>query len=222
VPLLRLAGVSKAYREAGVETRVLEGATLDLHLGDTASLVGASGSGKSTLLGLIAGLTRPGAGTIAFDGRDMTAMDDAERAQLRAQRIGFVLQSGNLIPFLTAAENVELAMELAHRHRRSARTRDLLGELGLAHRADHLPRQMSGGEAQRVSVAMALANEPDLLLADEVTGELDSDSADQVMTVIFDAWRARGLAVLFVTHSRELAAMANRRLLLADGRVTQA
>jgi ABC-type lipoprotein export system ATPase subunit len=219
---VRLEGVSKAYRQAEVETRVLDGATLVLHRGDTASLVGASGSGKSTLLGLIAGLTRPGAGTIAFDGRDMTAMDDAERAHLRARRIGVVLQSGNLIPFLTAAENVELAMELAHRRRRSARTRDLLGEIGLAHRADHLPRQMSGGEAQRVSVAMALANEPDLLLADEVTGELDSVGADQVMTVILDAWRARGLAVLFVTHSRELAAMANRRLLLADGRVTPA
>ena len=120
-----------------------------------------------------------------------------------------MLQSGNLIPFLTAAENVELAMELGARTTGARRgPGSLLGELGLADRADHLPRRMSGGEAQRVSVAVALANEPDLLLADEVTGELDSASAEQVMTVIFDAWRARGLTVLFVTHSRELAARA--------------
>ncbi len=144
------------------------------------------------------------------------------RARLRAERIGFVLQSGNLIPFLTAGENVELAMQLrggqqGRRRDRPARTRALLAELGLAGRVDHLPRQLSGGEAQRVSVAMALANEPDLLLADEVTGELDSTTADQVMAVIFDAWRARGLTVLFVTHSRELAARADRQCRLVDG-----
>jgi putative ABC transport system ATP-binding protein len=204
---------------------VLQSATLELHRGETASLIGASGSGKSTLLGLIAGLMQPTSGTIAFDGRDLTAMDDAERAQLRGRRIGFVLQNGNLIPFLTAGENVELAMQFsgggpARRRDRPARARALLAELGLAGRADHLPRQLSGGEAQRVSVAMALANEPDLLLADEVTGELDSASADQVMTVIFDAWRARGLTVLFVTHSRELAARAQRQCQLLDGVVS--
>ena len=189
---------------------MLQSATLELHRGETASLIGASGSGKSTLLGLIAGLMQPTSGTIAFDGRDLTAMDDAERAQLRGRRIGFVLQNGNLIPFLTAGENVELAMQFsgggpARRRDRPARARALLAELGLAGRADHLPRQLSGGEAQRVSVAVALANEPDLLLADEVTGELDSASADQVMTVIFDVSRGAGLTVLFVTHSRELA-----------------
>jgi putative ABC transport system ATP-binding protein len=222
--------VTKAYRDGEVETPVLQAATLELHRGETASLIGASCSGKSTLLGLIAGLMQPTSGTIAFDGRDLTAMDDAERAQLRAQRIGFVLQNGNLIPFLTARENVELAMQFSggqfsagqptRRRDRPARARSLLAELGLDGRADHLPRQLSGGEAQRVSVAMALANEPDLLLADEVTGELDSASADQVMTVIFDAWRARGLTVLFVTHSRELAARAERQCQLVDGVVS--
>jgi putative ABC transport system ATP-binding protein len=219
---VRLSAVSKVYRDRDVETRVLESATLELARGDTASLAGASGSGKSTLLALIAGLTRPSSGTIAIDGQDVTTMDDAGRARLRAEKIGFVLQSGNLIPFLTGAENVELAMHLGRGRPRPARARELLGELGLAHRADHLPRQMSGGEAQRVSVAVALANKPELLLADEVTGELDSESADQVMTAIFEARRDRGLTVLFVTHSRELAARAGSRLRLVDGGVTAA
>ena len=130
-----------------------------------------------------------------------------------------MLQSGNLIPFLTAVENVELAIELAGGNRAGTRARELLSELGLAGRLDHLPRRMSGGEAQRVSVAMALANEPDLLLADEVTGELDSASAERVMAVILEAWEQRGLTVLFVTHSAELAARAQRRLHLDNGEV---
>ena len=130
-----------------------------------------------------------------------------------------VLQRDNLIPFLTASENVELAIGSPARGARVSEPRDLLGELGLARRIHHLPRALSGGEAQRVAVAVALANEPDLLLADEVTGELDCASAEQVMDVIFGAWRERGLSVLYVTHSDELAARAQRRLALADGEV---
>ena len=153
-------------------------------------------------------------------------MDDGERAALRARRIGIVLQRGNLVPFLSAAENVELAQRLAdgrgHGRRRGRRARDLLAELGVGDRADHRPHQLSGGEAQRVAVAVALANDPDLLLADEVTGELDSAHAEQVLGVIFDAWRERGLTVLFVTHSRELAARADHRLQLSDGVVRAA
>ena len=217
-------GVSKTYREPAVETHVLRHVDLALHRGEITSLVGASGTGKSTLLGLIAGLIRPESGTIAFDGQDLTTLDDGGRARLRAARIGVVLQSGNLIPFLTAKENVELAAELGDlgRRERAGRADRLLHELGLAGRGDHLPRQMSGGEAQRVSLAVALANEPDLLLADEVTGELDSTSAEQVMEVIDGAWRRRGLTVLFVTHSRELAARAHHRLRLVDGGVVPA
>jgi putative ABC transport system ATP-binding protein len=198
---------------------VLRGASLELARGETTSLTGVSGSGKSTLISLLAGLLLPDSGDVAFDGRRINDLDEAERARLRARRIGVVLQSGNLIPFLTAVENVELAIQLAGGDRAADRARGLLAELGLGHRLDHLPNRMSGGEAQRVSVAMALANEPDLLLADELTGELDSASAEQVMGVIFDACRERGLTVLFVTHSRELAARAERRLVLADGEV---
>jgi ABC-type lipoprotein export system ATPase subunit len=221
-PLVRVDMVSKAYRVGDVDTPVLEGVSFDLGRGQTTSLVGASGSGKSTLLGLLAGLLRPGEGTIAFEGQDIAAMDDSERAALRARRIGIVLQRGNLVPFLTAAENVELAVRLAggpERRRRGRRARSLLAELGVGDRADHRPHQLSGGETQRVAVALALANDPDLLLADEVTGELDSAHAEQVLDVIFEAWRERGLTVLFVTHSREQAARADHRLQLSDGLV---
>jgi len=225
--LVRVETVSKAYRVGDVDTPVLEGVTFDLHRGETTSLVGASGSGKSTLLGLLAGLLRPGGGTIAFEGHDLAAMDDRARAALRAHRIGIVLQRGNLVPFLTAAENVELSLRLAGGAHgpgggRGRRARGLLAELGVGDRADHRPHQLSGGEAQRVAVAVALANDPDLLLADEVTGELDSTHAEQVLGVIFEAWRERGLTVLFVTHSRELATQADRRLHLSDGAVRSA
>ena len=223
-PLVHVDTVSKAYRVGDVDTPVLEGVSFDLGRGETTSLVGASGSGKSTLLGLLAGLLRPGGGTIAFDGQDLAAMDDSERAALRARRIGIVLQRGNLVPFLTAAENVELALRLAdgRGHGRRVRAHGLLAELGVGDRANHRPQQLSGGDTQRVAVAVALANDPDLLLADEVTGELDSAHAEQVLGVIFDAWRERGLTVLFVTHSRELAARADHRLQLSDGVVQAA
>jgi len=220
VALVRVDEVSKTYREGPAVTRVLHGASLELARGETTSLVGASGSGKSTLLGLIAGLMVPESGRVVFDGQDITELDDTDRARLRAGRIGIMLQSDNLIPFLTAAENVELAVELGGGGRAGARARDVLSELGLADRLHHLPRRLSGGEAQRVSVAVALANDPDLLLADEVTGELDSANAEQVMEVISHASRDRGLTVLFVTHSRDLAARAAHRLRLENGCVS--
>jgi putative ABC transport system ATP-binding protein len=221
-PLVQVDGISKSYLEGGAETHVLRDVTFALESGATTSLVGASGSGKTTLLALVAGLMVPDAGSIRFDEQDVTTLDDRARARLRAQRIGIVLQNGNLIPFLTARENVELAVELAGGTPRRSGAADLLAELGLAKRINHLPRRLSGGEAQRVAVAVALANAPELLLADEVTGELDSESAEQVMHIIFEAWRARGLTVLFVTHNTDLAERAQHRLRLASGQVHRA
>ncbi len=215
--MVLLDGVSKTFREGETESDVLRAVGLELVRGETTSLVGRSGSGKTTLISVLAGLLLPDSGSVVFDGCDTTALGDRARARLRARRIGVVLQRGNLIPFLTASENVELAIGLAGGRRGRARSRALLSELGLGRRLHHRPGALSGGEAQRVAVAVALANEPDLLLADEATGELDSATAEQVMGVIFEAWRARGLTVLYVTHSDELAARAQRRLRLSDG-----
>ncbi len=212
-PLVRLDGISKRY----ADREVLRDVSIDLDRGEVTSLTGASGSGKSTLIAVLAGVSAPDEGRILFDGRELNAMDDAGRARLRADRIGIVLQSGNLIPFLTASENLELATRFAGGDH--DRTRGLLAELGVADRADHLPRRMSGGQAQRVAIAVALANEPDLLLADEVTGQLDSETAEQVMEVIVATGRRHGLTVLFVTHDDDLASRAQRRLVLEDGRV---
>ena len=216
---MRLEEVSKTYREGSVDRRVLRDVNLDIPRGEMTSLTGVSGSGKSTLISVLAGLLLPDSGRVFFDGNEITGLDDIARARLRALRVGVVLQSGNLIPFLTALQNVVLAMELGGRDRNGEQAERLLSELGLGHRLHHVPRRMSGGEAQRVSVAMALANHPDLLLADEVTGQLDSANAEQVMSVIVEAWRRRGLTVLFATHDRELAARAEHRLVLEGGEV---
>ena len=216
--LVRLDGVSKTY---GADRHVLRDVSIEFPRGQMTSLTGASGSGKSTLISLLAGLAVPDAGRVVFDGDDIAQLDDVARARVRARRVGIVLQSGNLIPFLTAAENVHLATAFAGRDGDGHRATDRLAELGLGDRGHHLPRRLSGGEAQRVAVAVALANDPELLLADEVTGQLDSANADQVMGTIFDAWRRRGLTVLFVTHNHELAGRAERRLILEGGKVRE-
>jgi putative ABC transport system ATP-binding protein len=214
-----LEAVSKSYGSGSSQLEVLDQVELDLREGETTSLVGRSGTGKSTLLSLIAGLMRPDKGHVYIGGQQMDKLDDNDRANLRADRIGFVLQSDNLIPFLTAVENVELAMGFASGRRPAARARELLSDLGLGHRIDHLPRQLSGGESQRVAVAVALANEPDLLLADEVVGQLDSNTASDVMDMIFTASRERNLTVLYVTHDEQLAGEAHRSLRLTDRKV---
>lgn len=221
-PLLAVRGVRKAYRSGGDEVAVLRGADLELPRGSTTSLMGASGSGKSTLIAVICGLLVPDGGEVRFGGEELGGLDERSRAELRARRIGIVMQSSNLIPFLSAEENVQLAKELARRPSGGLSTRDLLDRLGVGDRRDHMPRRLSGGEAQRVSLAVALANEPDLLLADEVVGAVDRATAEQVMEVIYAAGREQGLTVLFVTHSAELAADAERRLALVDGAVVSA
>ena len=212
-PFVRLDGIAKRYGDR----EVLRDVSIDLDRGEVTSLTGASGSGKSTLIAVLAGLSAPDEGRILFDGRELNSMNDEGRARLRADRIGIVLQSGNLIPFLTASENLELAAWFGRGDRE--RTRSLLAELGVADRSDHLPRRMSGGQAQRVAIAVALANEPDLLLADEVTGQLDSETAEQVMEAIVATGRRHGSIVLFVTHDDDLASLAQRRLVVEDGRV---
>ena len=216
VPIVRLTGVSKSYGAAGGATPVLSDVNLTIVRGQKTSLVGPSGSGKSTLMSLIAGLRRPTDGTVQIDGVAMSDLDDGARARLRANRIGIALQSDNLIPFLTASENVELAMAFVpggSRRAAKARAIDLLDRFGVGSRAQHHPRQLSGGEAQRVALAVAMANEPALLLADEVVGQLDRQTAGQVVDDVL----AADFAVLFVTHDLALADLAEHRYTIADG-----
>ena len=191
---------------------------LTIERGQKSSLIGPSGSGKSTLMSLIAGLLRPTAGSIEVDGVAMSELDDAARGRLRASRIGIALQSDNLIPFLTARENIELAMAFGPggaRRSKAARADELLDLFGVGNRAHHRPRQLSGGEAQRVALAVAMANGPALLLADEVVGQLDRETAGRVVDDVL----AADFAVLFVTHDLALADLADHRYAIEGGRI---
>lgn len=215
--VLRLDAVSKAYESLGGSTVVLSEVDLTIDPGEKVSLMGPSGSGKSTLLSLISGLLRPDTGNVELDGVSIATLGDAQRAALRSRRIGIALQSDNLIPFLSAIENVELALGFGRRSRSATagRAMELLGRLGIANRARHLPRQLSGGEAQRVALAIALANQPALLLADEMVSALDTATASAIVDDVFGT----KTAVLFVTHDAALADRAERRLTLRDRKV---
>jgi putative ABC transport system ATP-binding protein len=214
-PILRVRGVTKSFGSVSEPVSVLRDVELTIMPGEKASLIGPSGCGKSTLLSLIAGLLRPDAGTIEIGGVTMSELDDGGRARLRADRIGIALQSDNLVPFLSATENIELALAFGRRRLHGPprrRARRLLERFGVAHRADHLPRHMSGGEAQRVALAVAMANGPALLLADEVVASLDGETAGQVIDEVLE----RDFAVLYVAHHRDLADLADHRFELAD------
>jgi len=212
----------KIHKEGQVETVALRGANLELAPGEQASLIGPSGSGKSTLLSVLGGLAVPSAGQVLIDGRDVGQLGEVERAELRATTVGLVFQAGNLVPFLTIEENVALvASRSTGRRRGKARARELLGELGLGGRRRHRPAQLSGGEAQRAAIGVALAGEPKLLLGDEVTGELDSTTADAVMTLLQTLSKERGVTMLLVTHNPDMAARADRHLVMVDGTVRE-
>ncbi|MDQ6748883.1 MAG: ABC transporter ATP-binding protein [Candidatus Dormibacteraeota bacterium] len=218
-PMVQVTGVFKIYKEGGAETVALQGADLELSNGEFVSMTGASGSGKSSLLWIIAGLALPSAGQVMFDGRDLTRLDETARAEVRARHIGIVFQRGNLVPFLSAEENLALASRIAGGKHPNRCARELLGEVGLGSRLRHYPRQLSGGEAQRVGVALALVNQPRLLLGDEITGELDSATSAAVMGLLLRLQRELGMTVLVVTHNPGVAAMADRSLNIADGQV---
>lgn len=220
-PLLRVVDVFKIYKEGGIETVALRGASLDLWPGEFVSLVGPSGSGKTSLLWLMAGLSLPSAGQLVFRGQDLSRLDEAARAEIRSEGIGVVFQRGNLIPFLTAEENLVMALKIRGATRPGGGARELLAAVGLTERRRHYPRQLSGGETQRVAVALALVNQPALLLGDEVTGELDSGTAEAVMALLREIQRDRNMAMLVVTHNAGLAMAADRRLGIADGVVRQ-
>lgn len=209
--------VFKIYRAADEETVALRGASLTVGAGEFVALLGRSGSGKSTLLHLIAGLDVPSAGRIIINGVDLGRLDEEARARIRMETIGVVLQRDNLIPYLSARENVALAPRLAGRDGAMDRAGELLGRVGLAQRTDRRAASLSGGEQQRVSIAVALASNPRVMLADEVTGELDSETAAMILELLSDVRQNDSLAVLAVTHDPEVAARADRVLRMSDG-----
>ncbi len=219
-PLYELRAVCRVYRTGAGEVRALDGIDLDIGRGELVAVEGPSGSGKSTLLQLLGALDQPSSGSLLFDGRDLGRMGERDLTALRSHDVGFVFQAFNLIPTLTAAENVEVAMVPLGRDRgaRRARAADLLERVGLAGRADHLPSRLSGGEQQRVAIARALANDPRVILADEPTGNLDSTTADEVMRAL-RALSEQSVTVIVVTHDRDIATTAGRRVHLRDGHV---
>ena len=216
---LTLNNLYKIYKEGEIETVALREASLKVQPGEFVAITGRSGAGKSTLLNLIGGLAMPSAGQVVVNGEDITRMDESRRSVFRRTRIGIVYQMDNLIPFLSALENVMLPMQAAKRSRSESRAVQLLEEVGLLERLRHKPAQLSGGERQRVAIAVALANEPSLLLADELTGELDSATADKVMDTLGALNASHKLTLVIVTHNKTVAARAKRQVWIADGKL---
>jgi putative ABC transport system ATP-binding protein len=222
-PLYRLDRLTKTYGGPDTAVTAVDGIELEIGRGEFVVVAGPSGSGKSTLLQLLGALDRPSGGLIEFEGRDLARLGDDELADLRRKTLGFIFQQFNLIPTLTARENVEIALapgELAAEGR-AGRALDLLGGVALAERADHLPLQLSGGEQQRVAIARALANEPEVLLADEPTGNLDTRTGEAILSLLYRLWDDAGLTVILVSHDPAIAGDAPRLITLEDGRVVE-
>ena len=222
-PALELRNLSKTYREGEAERVVLRDVSLTIAGGEIVVLVGRSGSGKSTLLNLIAGIDKPTAGSVAVNGTDLTALDEQARTQFRRRHIGFVFQFFNLIPLLTVEENLLLPLDLNGQadEKGVARARALLERVGLAGRGDSFPERLSGGEQQRVAIARALIHEPDIILADEPTGNLDADTAAEVLALLDALAREAGRTVLMATHSREVIGVADRIFTVQRGALVE-
>ena len=216
--MIQLRGVSKTVLSGGRPLTILHPLDLDVPAGGSLAIVGPSGSGKSTLLGLIAGLDAASTGTITIAGTEITSLDEDALARLRGEKIGFVFQFFHLVPSLTAKENIQVPMEIAGRRDAADRAQALLDEVGLHDRGHHYPSQLSGGEQQRVAIARALANDPPLILADEPTGNLDSENGRHVLDLLLQVRRKRGVTLVMVTHDTNVAAIADERLVLRDGR----
>ena len=219
--MIELHGVSKTVTSGTHPLTILQPLTMTIPRGQFVAIVGASGSGKSTLLGLIAGLDAPSTGAVVIDGVDITRLSEDALAKLRGEKIGFVFQFFHLIPSLTAYENVLVPMEIAGAADAPGRARRLLNEVGLTDRGHHYPSQLSGGEQQRVALARALANDPPILLADEPTGNLDTTNGHHILELLQGTHRTRGTTLVLVTHDRELAAVAEARVVLRDGAVVE-
>jgi putative ABC transport system ATP-binding protein len=217
--MLKCDSLTQTYQSGGRELTVLKDISFTVDPGGFVAIVGPSGSGKTTLLGLLAGLDRPTYGTVWLDGENLGRLDEDGRARLRSERVGFVFQSFQLIPTLTARENVQVPLELRGESGAAERADELLTRVGLGSRGHHYPAQLSGGEQQRVALARAFANRPRILFADEPTGNLDVKTGATIITLMAELNRDLGTTLVLVTHDQELAGRAQRILRLADGRL---
>ncbi len=220
--MIEIRDLTKTYRQGDVDVHALRGVNLSVAKGEFLSVVGPSGSGKSTLFNILGGLTPPTSGTIHIDGRDLLKMSDAERTNLRKRTVGFVFQKYNLLPTLTAEDNIAIARDIAHNtDDHDPKFDEILTLLGIRERMHHKPRALSGGEQQRVAIARAIVNHPALLLADEPTGNLDSENSTAVLGILRDLNDRLGQTILMITHDPDAAAYGHRMVRMRDGRVLE-
>jgi putative ABC transport system ATP-binding protein len=220
--MIEIRDLQKTYRVGEIDVHALRGVNLSVARGEFVAIVGPSGSGKSTLFHILGGLTPPTSGSIHIDGRDLLGMTEAERTNLRKTGVGFVFQKYNLLPTLTAADNIEIARDIANQKGPlDPQFDEILGLLGLKGRLHHKPRALSGGEQQRVAIARAIVNHPALLLADEPTGNLDTTNSEAVLGLLRDLNKRLGQTILMITHNPEAAAYADRIVKMRDGRVVE-
>ncbi len=221
--MIEIRGLTKVFHMGEVDVHALRGVDLSVAAGEFLAVVGPSGSGKSTLFHILGGLTPPTAGTIFINGRDLRGMTDAERTELRKNQVGFIFQKYNLLPTLTAEDNIAIARDIAGHGREplDADFKEILKHLNIEGRLHHKPRALSGGEQQRVAIARALVNRPAILLADEPTGNLDSENSEAVLTILRDLNAKTGQTILMITHNPEAAAFAHRTVKMRDGRIVE-
>ncbi|MEO8098340.1 MAG: ABC transporter ATP-binding protein [Acidobacteriota bacterium] len=215
-----IRGLTKTYRIGDVDVHALRGVDLRVERGEFVAIVGPSGSGKSTLFNILGGLAPPTSGTVSIDGQDLAKLNDTGRTELRKKSVGFIFQKYNLLPTLTADGNIEIARHIAGKSGpRDESFKDILNLLGIGDRLHHKPRALSGGEQQRVAIARALVNHPSLILADEPTGNLDTENSTAVLSVLRDLNKRLGQTILMITHDPEAAAFADRTVTMRDGRI---
>jgi putative ABC transport system ATP-binding protein len=219
-PIISIRGLRKTYHAGEVDVHALRGVDLDVQRGEFVAIVGPSGSGKSTLFHIVGGLTPPTSGAISIGGRDLLSMSEAERTELRKTSVGFVFQKYNLLPTLTARDNIEIARDIAHKNGPlDPDFLEVLKLIGIQSRLDHKPRALSGGEQQRVAIARAIVNHPAILLADEPTGNLDTENSNAVLAVLRDLNERLGQTILMITHNPEAAGYGHRIVRMRDGHI---